>query len=438
MTTEIVVLVPGIMGSVLEDDEGVVWPGSLAELLLPYDKMDRLTNPDLRPTDVIRDFGFTSQYSSLLRTIASWGFEENKRLFVCPYDWRKDNLISARTLADKLDTIVESLGNDVVINLVGHSMGGVVSRLYLESGDFTARNAFKKVVRLVALATPHRGSLIALTAALGQEGRLFLNEKQVKSIANDSRFPALYQLMPFQGEDVLWDIAPGQRVKSVDIYDASFGTTFNLNPLNIAAAIALQAKLNVLKKPPTVTYFFFSGSSQETSTHAQISGGKIGAYTRADGGDGTVPSWSSALPGVQRAVVGGSHGTIYKDVYLCAVLGALLGAPVHLAAFVRGTSLSVRDQVMPSESIGHVVIEFASPKKEIRGILKIVKLTDAAGKSIEETVVTTVPVKYTGAPLERLGLTIVAPTYPGGYRIHFLEDDQAAAVASDDFLVQLS
>jgi phospholipase A1 len=437
MTTEIVVLVPGIMGSILEDDEGVVWPGNLAELFLPYTKMDRLANPELRPTDVIRDFGITSQYSALIKTITKWGFIEGERLFVCPYDWRKDNLISARTLADLLDKIVQLLGNDIVINLVAHSMGGVVSRLYLESGDFTNRAAFHKVTRLITLATPHRGSLIALTAALGQEARLFLSEDQVKTIANNPHFPALYQLMPFQGEEVLWDIAPGQRAKSIDIYDSSFVAKYGLNPHNVAAAIALQAKLNVLNKPPNVRYFFFSGSSQVTSTHAQVSEGEISTYSRADGGDGTVPVWSSILPGVQRAVVGGSHGTIYKDAYLCSVLGALLGAPVHLSAFVPSTSLSIRDEVMLSESTGHVVIEFGAPKIEISGMLNIVKSTNAEGKSVNDTIVKKVSVKYNGAPLERLDLTFVAPTYSGNYRIDFLENSQDV-VAHDDFLVQLS
>src|SRR4029453_12469761 len=114
--TSVAVLLPGLMGSELWLEDQLVWPGKPSELLLPYSKMDLLVRSDLEARDVIRSYSVSSQYASLIRDLEACGFREGRRpptLFVFPYDWRKDNALSAAALADLLDRIVAEHGRDV-------------------------------------------------------------------------------------------------------------------------------------------------------------------------------------------------------------------------------------------------------------------------------------------------------------------------------------
>jgi triacylglycerol esterase/lipase EstA (alpha/beta hydrolase family) len=196
--THVAVLVPGIMGSELRLGSTVVWPGSLEELVLPYGKMKELLRDDLVATDIIRKFSISHQYDDLIRDLGTCGFAESSNpptLYVLPYDWRKANELAAKLLADLVDKAV-SERDDADVTLIGHSMGGLVCRFYLESGSFTTRTGFSRVRNLVTLGTPHRGAPLALTAAVGLERRLFLNADQVLQLASDPRYPSLYQLLP--------------------------------------------------------------------------------------------------------------------------------------------------------------------------------------------------------------------------------------------------
>jgi len=70
----------------------------------------------------------------------------------------------ARELRDFVDAVlrVNSLPADAQVDLVAHSMGGIVARLALEDGRTRAR-----VATLATLATPHAGTHVARYAATG-------------------------------------------------------------------------------------------------------------------------------------------------------------------------------------------------------------------------------------------------------------------------------
>jgi phospholipase A1 len=176
-------------------------------------------------------------------------------LVAFPYDWRKSNCIAAQALAAKLDELVERHHGQADILLIGHSMGGLIARYYLESGHFDSRPAWGAVRKLVTLGTPHRGAPLALTAALGLEKRLFLSAAQVRQIANDSRYPAVYELLPPVGEPFAWDV--GSELSQLDVYDSSIAQALGLNQSNLETARAFHAGLNPTRRPSHVRYFFF-------------------------------------------------------------------------------------------------------------------------------------------------------------------------------------
>src|SRR6266446_4664324 len=154
--THAAIIIPGAMGSVLKLNQEVIWPGSAQELFLPYKKMAKLMLPNLDATDVIRSVSISEQYQKLIDDLAICGFREDdnpQTLYVCPYDWRKDNAMAATKLADLIDKAV--MQNGVTeISLIAHSMGGLISRYYLESGDFNARSGFPAIRLLITLGTP--------------------------------------------------------------------------------------------------------------------------------------------------------------------------------------------------------------------------------------------------------------------------------------------
>lgn len=444
MANEAVVLLPGIMGSVLKDGTEVIWPGSVHELLLPYQKMAQLLKDDLQATDVIRNVSISSQYDTLIKALGICGFKEQGQpptLYVCPYDWRKDNALAAERLAEVITTAAHAHGNAVDLTLIAHSMGGLVSRYYLESGVFSARPGFANVKRLITLATPHRGAPMALQAALGQVRRLFLNETQVKTVANDPRFPSLYQLLPPVGEPFAWDEAGASRFASVDIYQAAIHVPLGLSVANLTAALQFHAKLDLAKRPSGVKYFFFAGTRHPTVSEVRIrfgqNGPRVRAEEREDAGDGTVPIWSASQSGVQMAPVGGEHGDVYKDGLLQQILAVLLGKAGVLAAALPKVELALRDTVVTPGAQTRAVLVFGQPVGALKGALKIVRVTDSTSKPLSAPAASsTQPVTYAGAPIDRLSLQVTAPNLTGLYRVQFVETQAAAAAAEDDLFVQ--
>ena len=77
-----------------------------------------------------------------------------------PYDWRRDNRVAARRLQRLVDEKLHAQRQrnpDAKLILIGHSMGGLVARWYLECLD-----GWQDTRTLITFGTPHRGSLNAV------------------------------------------------------------------------------------------------------------------------------------------------------------------------------------------------------------------------------------------------------------------------------------
>ncbi|BAK77238.1 lecithin:cholesterol acyltransferase [Pseudogulbenkiania sp. NH8B] len=443
--TEGVILVPGIMGSVLMDGDEVIWPGRVLDLLLPFKHMDELLKQDLQAADVIRSVSISSQYDNLIASLEACGFSESgypATLKAFPYDWRKDNELAAQQLAECIDAMAAELGNNSEINLVAHSMGGLVSRCYLESGDYSERPGFACVRRLITLGTPHRGAPMALMAAMGQEKRLFLNAEQVKRVASDPRFPSLYQLLPPKSEPFAWNRADAARLEPVDIYSPNNAARLGLEPANLASAVQFHLKLNLDRRPAHVRYFFFAGTQQETAHAVEVTFPQSGIaravkLDRCDAGDGTVPIWSGAQSGVQMAPVGGEHGDIYKSGALKRMLGALLGKPGVLLATGMTPEISVLHKVVEPGTSTRVTINFPQNTNEVRGELQLWRKVNAVGELLENAPISAVwPINYSGAPIDHLAVLIEAPQYLGIYELGFVPEGGMASAAAAELFVQ--
>ncbi|NCN58552.1 hypothetical protein GW940_01390 [Candidatus Microgenomates bacterium] len=105
-----------------------------------------------------------TEYNGILKTLQTQGYTLNQNLFIFPYDWRQKITDSGQDLKSFIDTQVIPKNPDSKINLVGHSLGGLVSRSYLQ--EYAPAGL---VDQIITLGSPHQGVTEAYKAWAGGE-----------------------------------------------------------------------------------------------------------------------------------------------------------------------------------------------------------------------------------------------------------------------------
>lgn len=217
---DMVVLLPGITGSVLQKDGKDVWAPSvqavwetlvsmgesLQHLRLKGDdpQLDELGD-GIRASALVPDVhlvpglvtidGYSKTISSIMDSFdvlqGSIQDEKPANFFAFPYDWRRDNRIAARRLKRLIDRQLplwrEYSGEENArVILIGHSMGGLVARYYLE-----VLEGWRDCKALITFGTPYRGSLDAVGYLANGYKKMFLDLTDVMR-----SFTSVYQLMP--------------------------------------------------------------------------------------------------------------------------------------------------------------------------------------------------------------------------------------------------
>lgn len=444
MSKHVVIMVPGIMGSVLKLGDAVIWPGPILSLVKRYGLMDELLSDGLEAVDCIRSYAISDQYNRLIEDLESCGFhEDDGTLVIAAYDWRKDNAVSAGVLAEHIDRAVVRHGAGVAVSLVAHSMGGLVSRYYLESGGFRQRPGFARVARLITLGTPHLGAALALPIVLGYEKRLFLNKEQVHQLCRDPRYPSAYQLLPRRGEPFAIDGSGNAGLAPRDIYDPAIANQLGLSAAGLAAASRLHAAMNIAARPAQVRYFAFAGTRHTTATYVRLQRSATGLLAakmeQKDGGDGTVPTWSSQLPGIERMFVGEEHASIYRDGGLRRALATLLGKEGVLEGIPANVSFSLRDKVVEPSDLVHAVVAFPTGIEDFDGVITVerAQLDDDTGRVTGfGPPVQTHVFRYKGVALGSMVAEFAAPAMRGFYRLALRNSPGDAPLATDDLIVQ--
>jgi pimeloyl-ACP methyl ester carboxylesterase len=194
-----VVLIPGILGSKLcERATGkTVWGdrwsySNFSELALPAQfNPDQLPHTSCGLIDSVNILGpfQVHQYDDLLHTLGRLGYRENANLFVFDYDWRLSNRVSA----DKLNSFLQQKIPTGQFDIVAHSMGGVVAKVWMADYGGASR-----VGALVTFGTPHLGS--ASTFRTLDEGWGFWKNMVARGLGQVREtamtFPSLYELLP--------------------------------------------------------------------------------------------------------------------------------------------------------------------------------------------------------------------------------------------------
>ncbi|WP_282938570.1 alpha/beta fold hydrolase [Paenibacillus sp. RC67] len=92
-------------------------------------------------------------YEPFVMELESMGYKRNTTLFVAFYDWRQPITYSAHTYLVHAIKEAKRITGASKVNLVGHSMGGMVARAYTQS-DYYQRD----VDQLIMMCSPNAGS----------------------------------------------------------------------------------------------------------------------------------------------------------------------------------------------------------------------------------------------------------------------------------------
>lgn len=217
---DMLVLIPGIMGSVLQHNGNDLWAvsgqslwgfitslgGNIQKLKLQNDDHsiddlgDNIVSSSLMPDTVIvpgfwKIDGYTRISQMIRKKFNVVKGELNStspaNYYEFHYDWRRDNRVAARRLKNLIERQLPIWRNHVndqsaKVVLIGHSMGGLISRHYIE-----VDGGWKDCRMLITFGTPFRGSCNALSYLVnGYKNWLVDFTEVLRSLTS------VYQLLP--------------------------------------------------------------------------------------------------------------------------------------------------------------------------------------------------------------------------------------------------
>jgi pimeloyl-ACP methyl ester carboxylesterase len=163
-------------------------------------------------------------YPAIDSYFAGLGYTKDVDYFPFPYDWRKDVRSNISNLNTVINTATQTSGKTKV-NILAHSLGGLVARSYINEGTNSAR-----INKLIELGVPHVGSTKALHTLIYGDGltQPFMNiipigipASEIKDISNN--LPSMFQLLPakkyydFYPPELSWAFYPFSDESDIDL-----------------------------------------------------------------------------------------------------------------------------------------------------------------------------------------------------------------------------
>lgn len=300
-----VVFVPGLFGSQLWLGSERVWPAvkvlfTNPEVFhypssLPLGARGILDEMVIVPNMIKLD-----QYNRLGNYIVEeLGYERGKDFFEFAYDWRQDVRISARQLGQ----MIEALPLSQPVVLIGHSLGTLVSRYYVERFKGS-----RHVERLVLMGGPHAGTAKVLANLLVPPHVLpfGLMGETLRRILQT--FPTTYQIIPPDNCGV------DQNGRPINFMKDERWVAEAYVPL-LRAAREFRRELGMKSSVPALSIF---GYGIKTISSVSLQESANGSWTHItynaeQSGDSSVPQQSAVLPNSEIHPVQQYHGTLYTD-----------------------------------------------------------------------------------------------------------------------------
>jgi pimeloyl-ACP methyl ester carboxylesterase len=379
-TSDVIVVLPGIMGSTLAKNGKMVWaptPGAIIRgirgfgrgvrsLALPPDIGDGHPEDGVEPVAVMPDLHvlpgiWTAHigYGLLIETLRSrLGLTHDLRnedrapnLLAVPYDWRLSNRYNGRRLKTIVEPALErwraqgEAFHDAKVVFVCHSMGGLVARWFVE------REGGAEITRkLITLGTPHRGAARSLEQLVnGVKRKLGPLSGPLTEFART--LPSMYQLLP--------------EYECIESGDGLAKTTEVAIPLLDRELVADGMRFHDELDEANVAGYDLHpilGFGQPTGTTARIVGELIELLEPTEDedadGDATVPRLAAApkalrLTDASIVPVADQHGALQSNAGLLDILeGVLTARDVRRrAAAPIKLGVAIEDLVLAGEPI---------------------------------------------------------------------------------------
>jgi pimeloyl-ACP methyl ester carboxylesterase len=250
-----VILIHGALGSRLVHRESgeEVWPGTIDDLLFSdYEEFRLDIDPEtLEPrhsalvtsgiTDTMAGIDYYASIRQVLEDAAGFVHTETgtpahagqRRYYVFEYDWRQDNLASVRALHAFIEQIRRDYSDPTLkVDVIAHSMGGLITRYYarygvvdvLNNNDFPVTGAgARRLRRVILLGTPNLGTAEGLRS-LAEGYRVGLGVVPAEVTAT---FPSSYQVLPHALND--WIVTADGAPLQSDIFDVDTWRTLEVS-----------------------------------------------------------------------------------------------------------------------------------------------------------------------------------------------------------------
>jgi len=300
-----VVFVPGLMGSELWLGSERIWPN--IKVMLKNPEIFRMDGPHpLEPRGIVNEVIIVPNLVKLEQynrmgdyLVEDLGYERGKDFFEFAYDWRQDVRQSARLLG----AAIEAWELKPPITLIGHSLGTLVSRYYVEKCG-----GKDKVGRLILMGGPHQGVPKALSSLLIHPEVLpfgLLGERLRRIV---SSFPTSYQILP------TYACAVDQKGQAINLYEDESWITEEQRSL-FGEAKGFRKELGRRSSVPTISIF---GYGLKTISIIKLVRGlkqewRDMTYQLEPNGDSTVPEKSAVLEGSEIHPVQQYHGSLFVD-----------------------------------------------------------------------------------------------------------------------------
>jgi pimeloyl-ACP methyl ester carboxylesterase len=348
-----IIFLPGIGGSVLAEKanpQKVYFGGvkqamdQFAKLELPVDRAkDKLVSVDILRSAQLARGTYVDQYNLVINRLATLGYKEGADLFVFHYDWRRSNFESA----DRLRQFIADKGlAGRPIDLIGHSMGGLVSTIYIQkyAGEQKVRN-------FIAMGTPFFGAVKAIRslaegfAVFGVENFLVVSAGSEGTVYRVfASMDSIYELLPTYYDCCYTRASDSAPMQQINLAGSDLAwERFNMFLKGKTGAPAAPGFLDRMRRnivdlrrlvdlpmPPNVRFHVVVSTAVE-DTLIQFLGAKRGVGKPVWGvgkfaGDGTVATISALGRAAKENVIESKreHQFIFDDDSIWPKLRAIL------------------------------------------------------------------------------------------------------------------